>query len=327
MNDPSTQGARASLTQSVRRFRRVARLAAADPLRLLPPDPLARLVLLSAPITALIDAAPLERLREAVGAPPSAPRGNAARTRLQQFAGDDAAIRTTPAAVETAPLSHQVAARSGNPAAAARQVRSSPSAGHLQPASEPPGRGLAPTATLAERRAALRRGNTGTDSRSRSAASALAHAESRALVSPTPSNEPFLVDRGDAPATPNAPLAACDMRRADHEPLLTDEREAAPQHNDDALAPAELAPAAMPLVDGTAQSTGHSARGDLESAATSEGRSPYLPGLSPEVARTMPQADQNTGGRRRVPQRTTESELADALFETLYRDGVDVSWP
>ena len=49
--------------------RRLARLAAADPLRLLPPDPLTRLAALGAPVAALLDVAPFERLREAMAGP------------------------------------------------------------------------------------------------------------------------------------------------------------------------------------------------------------------------------------------------------------------
>jgi hypothetical protein len=41
----------------------------------------------------------------------------------------------------------------------------------------------------------------------------------------------------------------------------------------------------------------------------------------------MPQADANAGTQPRASEPTTELELADALFETLYREGVDLSWP
>jgi hypothetical protein len=41
----------------------------------------------------------------------------------------------------------------------------------------------------------------------------------------------------------------------------------------------------------------------------------------------MPQADANAGKRPPAWEPTTELELADALFETLYREGVDLSWP
>jgi hypothetical protein len=52
-----------ALARFVRELRHVARLAAADPLRFLPPDPLIRLASLVAPVARLLDAAPLETLR------------------------------------------------------------------------------------------------------------------------------------------------------------------------------------------------------------------------------------------------------------------------
>src|SRR6266536_5259005 len=81
MNDPGEHND-GGLTRSVRQFRRIARLAGVDPLRLLPPDPLIHLASLGAPMAALIDVAPFERLREALAAAePARSNASPARTR------------------------------------------------------------------------------------------------------------------------------------------------------------------------------------------------------------------------------------------------------
>jgi hypothetical protein len=41
----------------------------------------------------------------------------------------------------------------------------------------------------------------------------------------------------------------------------------------------------------------------------------------------MPHADAGTAPRRRDWESPGEPGLADALFEALYRDGVDLPWP
>ena len=78
MNEPLKPDTNASLTPLVRQFTRLARLAAADPLRLLPLARLTQLAALGAPIAALLDVAPFERLREALAGPAAARRGNVA---------------------------------------------------------------------------------------------------------------------------------------------------------------------------------------------------------------------------------------------------------
>src|SRR5574341_266864 len=157
MNEPRQHDAGASLTDCLREFRRAARLAAADPLRLLPLDPLTRLASLSAPITALFDLAPFERLRDAVAAPPVAPHRDAPRMGLQPFAGTCYDARTKAAAIVGA-AAPEVATKNGAPTVARRAASSSP-ASHEPSAQQPVRRESVSTTTLAERRAALRRGS------------------------------------------------------------------------------------------------------------------------------------------------------------------------
>src|SRR5215218_762941 len=151
MDEPRQHDRGASLTRPVRQFRRVARLAAADPLRLMPFDALLQLVTRGAPVADLIDLAPFERLRRAIPAPAPAPRRDLPRMRLQPSAGHDVPVK--PKAAVSA-LSPQVAARNAAPQRAWQEAPSSPA--HVRLAGGTDRDAASPT-TLAERRAALRR--------------------------------------------------------------------------------------------------------------------------------------------------------------------------
>jgi hypothetical protein len=352
MHDPRKQDEVASLTQSVRQFRRAARLAAADPLRLLALDPLTRLASLSAPIAALIDIAPFERLRQTVAAPEAASR-RTARGRLQHFIGGDAAVRTRPAPVASA-SSHEAATGHAAPAAA-RQV-TSPPASHVPSGPERLRREAGSVTTLAERRAALRRGNVESRSPSRPTSGGVAQAEARTGSGHTPFAEareiqthghrqrtdeeadllrqlaavpfePAAIDREDASAPIDVPFGLDDLHGAARQPWSIDERQAASRRNDDTFAPAAAAPFGVPPADEASPSAARRGRADLSPSAAAEDPSPHFPGLSPTVAQTTPPADADATRRRRASDPKSEVDLADALFETLYRDGVDRSWP
>src|SRR5262245_13978151 len=85
--DESRDNAESALTPFVRQFRRLARMAAADPLRLMPPDPLVRIASLSAPFAELMAFAPVERLRSALQTPAPQSRTAATRARVHELPG------------------------------------------------------------------------------------------------------------------------------------------------------------------------------------------------------------------------------------------------
>ena len=80
MAEQRNQDSNESVTDQVAAFRRAARLADANPLRLLPTGALSVLQTLSAPFTDLINATPVTRLSEAIAKQTAT--GNAARTRV-----------------------------------------------------------------------------------------------------------------------------------------------------------------------------------------------------------------------------------------------------
>jgi len=354
MTDSRLHDAGASVTDSVRQFRRLARLASADPLRLLPLDPLARLASLSAPVTAFIDIAPFERLRLTVAAPEAASR-RTARGRLQHFIGGDTAVRPKPAPVTSA--SSREAATGNAAPAAARQVTSPPPASHVPSGPELLRHEAGSVTTLAERRAALRRrGNVDSGSPSPPTASGVTHARAGTGSGHTQFAdardihaqghrqrteeeadllrqlaavpfEPTAIDREDMSGPVDAPIVPDDVHRAVRQPLPIDERQAASRRNDDTFAPAAVAPFGVPAADETSRSAARGGPADLSPSAAAEGPSPHLPGLAPHVARTTPPADANAAPQRLASDAKSEVDLADALFETLYRDGVDLSWP
>ena len=142
------------------------------------------------------------------------------------------------------------------------------------------------------------------------------------MPSATPQSMLVLV----AHAEPATPFAARVLHEGAHEPAPIDEHGIAAGQSDVVLPPAGPASVDEPVGAGH-QSTLHHARLDREASAPSGVGSPRSGALSALVARGMPQADANAGKRPPGSEPTTELELADALFETLYREGVDLSWP
>ena len=355
MNDSRQHDAGASLADCVRQFRRLARLASADPLRLLPLDPLTQLAALSAPVTTLIDISPFERLRQTMTAPPAAARRTAPRTRLQPFAAIGSGARTTSAAVGGA-LAPEVATGHAAPTAA-RQAPSSSAPSHAPSAQEPLRREAASTASLAERRAALRRGNVDAGSPSRSTSRPVAQGEATTGVRTTPANEarainvpvsrehidegisdparqltrvsfePVLFDRDRMESAPDEPFAPAAMDRATHHASLIDEQQSASRPIDRPGAPGALVPFEIPAGSDVPAAAARSGSSDPGPSAVAHAPASRLAELVPPGARATPQAEAGAARRPRASEPTSEFELADAVFEALYRDGVDVSWP
>lgn len=350
MDEPRQHDRGASLTGPVRQFRRVARLAAADPLRLMPFDAIAQLAALSAPVADLIDLAPFERLRRAIPAPAAAPRRDPPRMRLQPLAGHDVPVKPTAAA---SALSPQVVSRSAPPAA--RQEPSS-SLADMRRAGGPPGRDAASATTLAERRAALRRRAIDAGSSAGSASPFAAQAEptgshgmpqndapeiaagarSRQAVAeeigdqgrrPGPQSvDPVLFDLDNVTSPSNDLLASAALDPATHDTSFdVDPRTALPP-TDWTSAPAALQQVGIPAGSETPAAALRSGPTDQGRSAVAHDSSSFLAGLPPQSARA-PRADAGAAQRRRAWEPAGESELADALFETLYRDGVDLPWP
>ena len=86
MAEQRNQDSNESVTDQVAAFRRAARLADANPLRLLPTGALSVLQTLSAPFTDLINATPVTRLSEALAT--QAATGNTARTSVTSSVGN-----------------------------------------------------------------------------------------------------------------------------------------------------------------------------------------------------------------------------------------------
>jgi hypothetical protein len=350
MNEHPEHDANPSLAHVVGQFRRVARLAAADPLRLLPLDPLTWLQSLSAPMAALIDVAPLERLRQAMAGAAAQSRPAVPRSRVQPFVRNEGGMRPRAAAVSAAlpreTEQHEAAtsARHQAPAPHSRDM----SIGGEWPRHEAP----APL-TLAERRAALRRSIAGGDGPAGSLPPAAAEARAATGARRTPSNEELdargrvaaarspmgeaappatandvessLIGREEQDVLPEEQLLDVSRRSSDN-PLLLDEPQHTPTQRNavnavtqraehDSATMADMPPAVESRQSRFAPAVDHPATASRIAGAT-------LPGH-----RAATPAD--TGAARRQPdhQSTTQNDLADALFETLYRSGVDLSWP
>ena len=350
MDEPRQEDG-ASLTDQVRLFRRMARLAVVDPLRLLPIDALTRLASLSGPAAELIELAPFERLRAAIGAPAAAAGRQTPRKGPRPFASAGNDILRTAAATASTPAA-RVSGRNAAPGAAQPEPASAPSS--LQLAGEALRRAAAP-ASLAERRAELRRRSV--DAGSPAAASAPVRQEMAATGSRGVSaNEGRAIDPADRSRTVRSEEIASQRRRVrseslDPKPIDRDDvasvssnpqsaaagpaTNQAPATGDvratsartDRLSDAASATAVDPPSEREMPAVlpGHHAD-DSGSAGIPPAHSWSVSGPWPQAAR-RPQADTADGLRRRAWEPDRDSELADSLFETLYRDGVDLPWP
>jgi hypothetical protein len=336
-----------SLTDHVRQFRRVARLAAADPLRLLPVDALARLASLGAPVAELIELAPFERLRDALTAPPAASRRETPRARVQPFAPVGGDVLKPTATPETLlPL------RSAGRNDAAQGTRTLPSAS-ASPlgAGELLRRNETPATALADRRAALRR-TIGAES---PAATATLVTQPAAVTDPqrTRANQArevslrrgrtVLSEESDAqprrltpvPASPitgesgsvtsAGQLAPAVPARPVQRASFADTVRTAPGSSDPSSASMPPVAVDVPTAHDMPPAALRSEPGDTGSSTLSRSRSSPAASHWPERGQTF-HADA-CEARRRGWKPENDSDLAESLFEALYRDGVDLPWP
>jgi hypothetical protein len=338
MSDEHDDGA---LTRSVREFQRLARLADVDPLRLLSPDPLARLESLGAAVAGLIDIEPFERLRDALASTEPSARGDARRARGQPLvpSAREARLRASPSLPDR--TSRAVPARDAGTSSAGQDGAPPPaSEGRLRgergrgDASSPP--------TLAQRRGELRRNlpNRGVPSQLPSAAPAqdlptarnARDASTLQSSAGTPPARDRVTDATVAAAARLPPdIVPRGERMSDQEGLSRMRGVETFRRSDDGAAGAVIAAAAA--ADGAARDA--DTANDAQAAATAGAEvfaqplaapapSPANDGLRPRHAASP------VAAAMRRPQSWNPSaglELTDDLFEVLYRNGVDLSWP
>ncbi len=341
----------AALTRLVQRFRRLARLAAVDPLRALPRDPLEPLALLSEPVDALVAAEPLERLRQATDAP--VPEAHPAVARSTGLPLVPRVVPTTTAAALTSRTTPTAAAHDRLAATGPRRVSMPPALGTRSEGT--PMRTAAPAsaATIAERRRALRLGARSVSP----AAPASAAMSTVPHASPTNVRTSPLPPRGAAAMPPAAARTAhatstaarvaarrASARRVDRE-ARPDLARISPSSILDAVRAAAPAPTSRPTIAVASDTpvrayasdaTAAAALEQLEqagSAPSSLARSPAAHALStaavlpPTLADPVAWTSRAAAPRSRAGDPRAGLDLADDLFETLYREGVDLSWP
>jgi len=342
-----------ALTRFVLRFRRFARLAAADPLRLLPPDPLAPLASLGAPVTALLAVAPFERLQHALASAAPDARGNVSRARVQPLASSGSRTRphATPALADH--ISRAVAARDAGSPTARRDAPPS----QMTDARSREGwahRAAPSTAALAQRRAALRRNLLPAGTRSQSSSPVAVQAPT---ATRNPSGPPTLrpgvgAARGGARVTnrPGAGAARAGERVTGE--MLTPAARLLPPlpaesrvvERDDRPVPVDaptsappgthrLEPSHRPRSAGAdgfvhpVQSAAAAGNREVTSSLDARAGSPDALGLPPPTARAESPARPEAARRPRPGDHHAGLECTDDVFEALYRDGVDLSWP
>lgn len=334
MSDPG-EHEDGGLTRSVRQFRRMARLLDLEPLQL-SPDPLIGLTKLDAPLAALIDMVLFERLREALASPEPVPRGSAPRGRSQLPLPNATLQKSRP--LMSVPGRTAASSRADS-AAALRSAGSTVvpfrnEGGRQQPQRVPE------TATLAQRRAEVRRGGSqrGPASSSRSSPSGSAFAAATVAVASLPATEP----RQALAAGPSGsrPIATVSHRPTPGETVTADPfgigntsttGEGDPIRASDrraATAFAAFNPAPVISEPGSAAPSGTQAAapadvGPIMRPPDAMAAPPPLPSIRP----TRAQAPAAAMSPRRSWQRNIDLEQADDLFEALYRNGVDLSWP
>jgi hypothetical protein len=138
--------------------------------------------------------------------------------------------------------------------------------------------------------------------------------------------EPVLFDRDNVASAWSEPLPPSVLDRATHHASFADQLQTASSPADRPGAPGTHVPVDVPAVsDPPAAAVRHGAN-DLGRSPAAEASSSGVAGFAPLGTR-MPQPDAGAATQRRGWEPPAESELADALFETLYRDGVDLPWP
>jgi hypothetical protein len=335
---------RGALTPIVGRFRRLARLAATDPLRVLPVDPVTRLAWLGAPVEALIAVAPFERLRQAVASATPDVRQARARGRARPPAGEARGGRPSASPPPAGSLSRAVKAREAvrpthDPVEAPPRIDAARA--HEERRQRAPSSGAA---TLAERRAAARRASAPVGTPSERAPSAAPASAAGGRPGHSSRSLP-----GAGPAGPGESVAGTMPAPSPRAwPALLAELRAEP-HDDDGWSGADGSGTAAALAgDGVDRADRRaSARTDVENGAVDHrpptATAPVRRGLAPSLdrrtgpptaagrpsstGRTESLAESAGAGRRGAGGHCGRFELADDLFEALYRDGVDLSWP
>jgi hypothetical protein len=129
--------------------------------------------------------------------------------------------------------------------------------------------------------------------------------------------DPSPIGRDNVPSMSNDPPSVAPDRAAKHVlSALTDR------------ASVSTSPAAadLPIERDLPVALARGGANDPGSAGLSPADSSSMAGPWSQAAR-MPLADTAAGARQRAWKPESDSELADSLFETLYRDGVDLPWP
>jgi len=90
--------------------------------------------------------------------------------------------------------------------------------------------------------------------------------------------------------------------------------------------PASSSPIDRPSAPEALTATARIGANDIGGSSSVQASSSSVASLMPLDPR-MPTADAGPAQRRRGWELPSEPELTDALFEALYRDGVDLTWP
>lgn len=135
--------------------------------------------------------------------------------------------------------------------------------------------------------------------------------------------EPVLFDRDSVASAWSEPLPPSVLDRATPHASFADQLQTASSPADRPGAPGTHVPVDMPAVSDPPARHGAN---DLGRSPAAEAPSSRVAGFAPLDTR-MSQPDAGAATQRRGWEPPAESELADAVFETLYRDGVDLPWP
>jgi hypothetical protein len=310
---------------------------------------LTELAVLGAPVAALVAVAPFERLRQALA--PSAPEPGArvVRGRARSLAGDATGARpgATPAsagrAARTAPLRDP-----GVPTL--RHAVAPRHASEERPGYAPARPEIPSSVTLAQRRATARRTATAAgmpSSPSFTGVPPSATGAPRSSAPPPLPEAPVASDResGTGAESATTPMIARSslLRRLVDVPHHDRPRASGALASAEASIGRELGRAAGAIDARVELAPGNEAGVELgRDGAPRSASAPMSGAVTPSPARgaSLPAAGDSTSPGRaksrpgaevarspRSPDRGGGFELADDLFESLYREGVDLSWP
>ena len=359
------------LRRLVTQFRRLARRVSGDPSTLVPRDPAAALLALGVPVEALLLLEPLDRLR---GELPAAPPDDAAAAPLDGSVRSVATANRRAPAARSAPMAttpHRPALirndvargipeNEGAPSAApSPAANAAPSPAALPPrarqsvaseASAPPAPRAKAVATLAERRAAARRGAGVARERAPASKHPLPAAPGSRSPAPRASepnapdarplelaSEPRVASQGvravsaAAPSEPRAGRPAELPIRAHRAGTPRVSVAAPPSTPDRAPGLPDRVPARGAPREALRQALGTPVPASSPSDVSAPGSGPsgaVNRALAPHEARAR-SSERGAAAPDGVRGRPEDAacELADELFEALYRGGVDLAWP